>query len=105
MFRTQVTDFFSFPGYKTILKELKQYLEILQLTNDEELSELLLAATVVREELLQKEIIDKKRIKIILRNIEKKSKIKKIDSKLTNKIWKSMIRAFIDYEFRKFKRK
>lgn len=52
----QVLGYFS---HKTILKELKQYLEILQLTKDEELSELLMIATVVREELLQKEIIDK----------------------------------------------
>ena len=29
----------------------------------------------------------------------------KIDTKLTQKIWKSMIKAYIDYEFRNFKRK
>ena len=51
------------------------------------------------------EIIDKKRIKIILNNIKKKSKIKKIDPKITDKIWKSMISAYINYEFRNFKRK
>jgi len=28
-----------------------------------------------------------------------------IDSKVTNKIWNSMIKAYIDYEFRNFKRK
>ena len=28
-----------------------------------------------------------------------------IDTKITEKIWMSMIRAFIDYEFRKFKKK
>ncbi len=51
------------------------------------------------------EIVDKKRIKIILNNIKKKSKIKKIDPKITDKIWRSMISAYINYEFRNFKRK
>ena len=52
----------------------------------------------------KKDIIDRKRIKIILKNISKKSKKRKIDVKITNKIWKTMIRAFIDYEYRKFKK-
>ena len=34
-----------------------------------------------------------------------KSKNKKIDPKITHKIWKSMIKAFIDYEFRNFNKK
>ena len=60
---------------------------------------------VIKNKKFKKEIVDKKRIKIILRNILKKSKLKKVDPKITNKIWKSMIRAFIDYEFRNFKKK
>ena len=52
----------------------------------------------------KKDIVDKKRISVILRNIASKSKKKKIDPKITNRIWKSMIRAFIDYEFRNFKK-
>ena len=59
---------------------------------------------VILNKKFKKDIIDKKRISIILKNISKKSKKKKIDPKITNKIWKSMIRAFIDYEFRNFKR-
>ena len=51
------------------------------------------------------EIIDKKRILVILKNIKIKSKRKKIDPIITKKIWKSMINAFIDYEFRNFKKK
>ena len=51
------------------------------------------------------QIIDKKRINIILKNIKKKSKNKKIDQKITIRIWKSMIKAFIDYEYRNFKKK
>ena len=54
---------------------------------------------------LKKDIIDKKRISIILKGINKKSKIKNIDTKITKKIWTNMIRAYIDYEFRNFKKK
>ena len=59
---------------------------------------------VILNKKFKKDIIDRKRIAIILKNISKKSKKKKIDPKITSKIWKTMIRAFIDYEFRKFKR-
>ena len=55
---------------------------------------------VIKNKKFKKDIIDKIRISVILKNISKKSKRKKIDPKITNKIWKSMIRAFIDYEFR-----
>ena len=51
------------------------------------------------------QIVDKKRIKIILRNIKSKSIKNDIDPKITNKIWKNMISAYIDYEKRKFKKK
>ena len=60
---------------------------------------------VLKNKRYKTEIIDKKRIKVILKNISVKSKKKKIDPKITNKIWKSMIKAFIDYEFRNFKKK
>ena len=53
----------------------------------------------------KKEIIDNKRIKIILRNIRKKSLVNKIDPKITNRIWKNMIWSYIDYEKRNFKKK
>ena len=51
------------------------------------------------------QIIDQKRIKIILRNIKIKSIKDKIDPKITNRIWKNMIWSFIDYEKRNFKKK
>ena len=60
---------------------------------------------VVKNKKFKKDIIDRKRISTILRNISKKSKNKNIDPKITHKIWKSMISAFIDYEYRNFKRK
>tara|TARA_A100001011_G_scaffold111015_1_gene117546 strand:- start:2200 stop:2481 length:282 start_codon:yes stop_codon:yes gene_type:complete len=53
----------------------------------------------------KKDIIDRKRISIIIKNIIKKSKNKKIDPMITKKIWLSMIRAYISYEFRNFKKK
>ena len=60
---------------------------------------------VVKNKKFKKDIIDRKRISTILRNISKKSKNKNIDPQITLKIWKSMISAFIDYEYRNFKRK
>ena len=53
----------------------------------------------------KKEIVDNKRIKIILRNIRKKSIKNKIDPKITNRIWKNMILSYIDFEKRNFKKK
>ena len=53
----------------------------------------------------KKEIIDRKRIKLILRNIQRKSIKKGIDTKISYRIWKNMIYAFIDYEFRNFRKK
>ena len=64
----------------------------------------LLVNQVLKNKKFKKEIIDKKRIKIILKNINKKSKKKKIDPLITKKIWITMIRAFIDYEYRNFKK-
>ena len=60
---------------------------------------------VIQNKKFKKDIVDKKRISVILRNISRKSKRKKIDPKITNRVWKSMISAFIDYEYRNFKKK
>ncbi len=51
------------------------------------------------------QIVDKKRIKKILNNIRKKSISNNIDPKITNKIWKNMIWAYINFEKRNFKKK
>ena len=53
----------------------------------------------------KKEIIDRNRIKIILKNIKNKSIKKGIDPKISNRIWKNMIFAFIEYEYKNFKKK
>tara|TARA_A100000164_G_scaffold236200_1_gene209779 strand:- start:296 stop:577 length:282 start_codon:yes stop_codon:yes gene_type:complete len=65
----------------------------------------LLVNKILKHKEFKNQIIDQKRIKIILNKINKESKKKKIDPKITNTIWKSMIRAFINYEFRNFKKK
>ena len=51
------------------------------------------------------EIVDNKRIKLILAKIKKESNKMKIDPDITKKIWKSMIKAFIDYEYKNFRKK
>ena len=53
----------------------------------------------------KKQIVDNARIKKILSNIKKKSIKNKIDPKITKKIWLNMIRAYIDFEKRNFKKK
>ena len=60
---------------------------------------------VLKLKTYKKEIVDKKRISTILKNIKKKSIKEKIDPKITNRIWKNMIWSYIDYERRNFKKK
>ncbi|MFL2893760.1 MAG: chorismate mutase [Candidatus Pelagibacter sp.] len=51
------------------------------------------------------QIVDRKRIRLILGKIESKSIKNNIDPKITKRIWKNMIWAYIDYEKRNFKKK
>ena len=60
---------------------------------------------VVELKEFKSEIVDNKRIKKILFNIRRKSLKKKIDSTVTNKIWKNMILTYIKYEKKNFKKK
>ena len=60
---------------------------------------------VVKLKEFKGEIVDTKRIKKILFNIRIKSLKKKIDSTVTNKIWKNMILTYINHEKKKFKKK
>ena len=64
-----------------------------------------LVKEVLKLKEFKKEIIDKKRIKFILKKIQLKSKKLNIDPKITNRIWKNMIWSYIDYERRNFKKK
>ena len=60
---------------------------------------------ILNEKKYKNQIVDKKRINIILRKIKKQSIQKNLDPKISNTIWKAMIKAFIDYEYRNFKKK
>tara|TARA_B100000900_G_scaffold318512_1_gene277625 strand:- start:864 stop:1154 length:291 start_codon:yes stop_codon:yes gene_type:complete len=53
----------------------------------------------------KKEIVDQKRINLILKKIKKKSIQNNIDPKITSRIWRNMIWSYIDYERRNFKKK
>ena len=64
-----------------------------------------LVKEVLKLKEFKKEIIDKKRINFVLKKIQIKSKKLKIDSKITNRIWKNMIWSYINYEKRNFKKK
>ena len=65
----------------------------------------ILVNEVLKLKELKKDIIDKKRIHLILKKVRNKSIKNKIDPKITNRIWKNMIWSFIDYENRNFKKK
>ena len=60
---------------------------------------------ILEEKTSKNQIVDRKRIKTILKNIRKKSLIKKIDKNLAEKIWKAIIKETINYEFKNFKKK
>ena len=59
---------------------------------------------VIKLKKRKNEIVDKKRINFILKKIKKKSIELKIDPDITQSIWKQMIRSFIKYEYKKFKK-
>ncbi len=51
------------------------------------------------------QIVDEKRINKIIKKIKRKSINNNKDQKITQRIWKNMIGAFIDYERRNFNSK
>ena len=94
------------PDKKKKLNILRKKLDLL----DNKLIKLIKIRTNIVKDVLKlkafkHEIVDKKRISIILKNIKKKSIKNKIDPKITNRIWKNMIWSYIDYEKRNFKKK
>ena len=60
---------------------------------------------MLRLKLYRKQIVDTKRMNYILKKIKRKSLQNKIDPMITERIWKSMIGAYIDYQKRNFKKK
>ena len=94
------------PDKRKKLNILRKKLDLL----DNKLIKLIKIRTNIVKEVLKLktykyEIIDKKRISAILKNIKKKSIKNKIDPKITNRIWKNMIMSYIDFEKRNFKKK
>ena len=59
---------------------------------------------VIKLKKSKKEIVDKKRITFILEKIKNKSIKLKIDPSISLSIWKEMIKSFIRYEYKKFKK-
>ena len=59
---------------------------------------------VIKLKQFKKDIVDKKRISVILKKIKKLSLLKGIDPRITNRIWKNMIWSYIEYERKKFKK-
>ena len=51
------------------------------------------------------QIVDKERIKKILIRVKKKSLEHKIDPKITNKIWINMIKSYMEFKNKNFKKK
>ena len=64
-----------------------------------------LVTGVLKQKRYKNQIIDKARIKEVLTLIKRKSISRKIDPKITKKIWRNIIRAYIDFEKRNFKKK
>ena len=94
------------PDKRNKLNILRKKLDLL----DNKLIKLIKIRTNIVKEVLKlktykNEIVDKKRISLILKNIKKKSIKNKIDPKITNRIWKNMIMSYIDFERRNFKKK
>ena len=94
------------PDKKKKLNILRKKLDLL----DNKLIKLIKVRTNIVKEVLKLktykyEIVDKKRILLILKNIKKKSIKNNIDPKITNRIWKNMIMSYIDFERRNFKKK
>ncbi len=94
------------PDKRKKLNILRKKLDLL----DNKLIKLIQIRTNVVKDVLKlkthkNEIVDKKRISIILKNIRKKSIKNKIDPKITHRIWKNMIMSYIDFERRNFRKK
>ena len=64
-----------------------------------------LVTGILKQKRYKNQIVDKVRINEILRLIKNKSILRKIDPKLTKKIWKNIVKAYIDFEKRNFKKK
>ena len=89
-------------------KELQKLRKKLDIVDLELLNIIKKRSILVRKVLSLKkfknQIVDRKRINIILKKIKILSIEKNIDPKITNRIWKNMIWSYIDYERRNYKK-
>jgi len=77
---------------------------------DQQIFMLIKKRTVIVKKMLtlkkyKNEIVDHTRIKEILSALKRKSIQNKIDPRITNRIWKSMIWSYVDFQRRNFKKK
>ena len=94
------------PNNKIKLKYLRKKLDII----DNQLIKIIKKRTeIIKKVLLVKnhknEIVDKKRINLILKRVGSKSRKMKANSKLIKSIWMDMIHNFIEYERKEFKKR
>ena len=94
------------PKKKMKLKNLRNQLDKL----DNSFIKLIKKRTIIVKKVLKlkdfkNQIVDKKRINAILKNIKIKSTKNNIDFRITKRIWVNMIWSFIDYEKRNFRKK
>ena len=76
---------------------------------DQQLFNLIKKRTIVVKKMLtlkkyKREIVDHKRINEILLKMKKKSTQNKVDPRITNRIWKTMIWSYVDFQKRNFKK-
>ena len=76
---------------------------------DQQIFNLIKKRTIVVKKMLalkkyKREIVDHKRINEILLKMKKKSTQNKVDPRITNRIWKSMIWSYVDFQKRNFKK-
>jgi Chorismate mutase len=94
------------PNKKKKLKNLRKELDLL----DDSFIKIIKKRTILVKKVLslkeyKNQIIDRKRINIILKNVKKKSIKNNIDPIITKRIWKNMIWSYINFEKRNFKKK
>ena len=85
------------PNKKNKLNKLRKNLDNI----DKQLIEIIKKRTKVIDNVIKikefkNQIVDKKRINVILKKIKKLSIKNKVDPKVTNRIWKNMIWSYID---------
>ncbi len=94
------------PNKKKKLKNLRKELDLL----DDSFIKIIKKRTILVKKVLslkeyKNQIIDRKRINIILKNVKKKSIKNNIDPIITKRIWKNMIWSYINFEKINFKKK